>query len=143
MLDQNEAHDPSSRPVFLRQAAVAAGVVLILVAGWQIRDLFKEATVGSTAIGRASTSSPIDTRAEKIPSPPMAAAEPAPDASADRESDEEMQVASAEAGSYDLPDHGAAPVGENSAENLQARTLRYTTQGGTQIIWTLDPDLEL
>lgn len=32
---------------------------------------------------------------------------------------------------------------ETRTESTQARTIRFTARGGTQIIWTLDPELEL
>lgn len=43
----------------------------------------------------------------------------------------------------DSGEPAASSVGDPPPEDLQARTVRFTTRRGTQIIWILDPELEL
>ena len=133
ILTQVEGGEASSPRVNWRWAAAFVCVVVLAVAGWQLRTLsVRPAAVPEVAVTQANESVAV---AEVAP----VAAVPKVDET-DEETTAKPAVAVAEAGSGDS---GPARDGAASDENLQARTLRFTTRKGTQIIWILDPELEL
>jgi len=134
----------ATRPVNWRWAAVAAGVVLLVALGWNLRDISPRPSTAPEQVGRQANSMTVE-EAPRETSPPVevvaeaAQVVPATDAVVQETGiPTPVVVASSDTGGPDPVPHGNA-----SAEDLQARTVRFTTQRGTQIIWILDPELEL
>ena len=118
---------------------------LILVAvGWNLRNLSFHPSARPDPVGRQTSSAARDDVPQEISPPVVVDAGPAPAVPATVEAVEETAtplpviVASSDTGGP-----GPEPQGDAAAENVQARTLRFTTRRGTQIIWILDPELEL
>jgi len=109
------ARGPATGLVNWRWAAVATCVVIVVAMGWHLRDQ----SVHPSAVPDPATeqaSSTLDRVTPQEISPPWVAdAVPAP----------------------------VVPAATAASGADQTRTLRFTTRRGTQIIWTLDPELEL
>ena len=123
ILAQAEGGEPSVSRVYWRWAAAFVCVLVLAVVGWQLRKPSVRPS-GETEIAGARETATADATTPLEAPPPEVVDEP------------RVTVASAK----------EEPVDEavdEPAEILQARTLRFTTRRGTQIIWILDPELEL
>jgi hypothetical protein len=123
IVEQSGANESLAPRLGLRWVAVAACVLILAVVGWQLRDpSVRPTVVPQIAEAHADTPVPV----------PVVEVEEAPVVSDVAEAIETV-----------VEEPTVAEGGDSSAENLQARTLRFTTQRGTQIIWIIDPELEL
>lgn len=121
ILEQGGADEPLSPRLGLRWVAVGVCVLILVVVGWQLRG----PKVGPTVAPRIA-----EAQADSLPPAPVADVREVP---AVPEEAEIIEVV------VDEPPVVVAA----SDEKLQARTLHFTTQRGTQIIWIIDPELEL
>ena len=131
LLEQAEAREDGTNLVGRRWAAAVASVVILVAVGWQLRNQSVQPPAVTEPPERITP--PVAVDAEPVPAAP-----PAAEVRDESESVPPVVVASSDAGDSSPP-----PDGDVSAETLQARTVRFTTRGGTQIIWILDPELEL
>jgi len=126
ILSQADGGESRTPRVDWRWAAALVCVLVLAAVGWNLRSLPDEPAVDPEIAGAREHSTADDA----VP------LEAAPEEVAD--ADHETAVPDS-----DEADTGPASDGDPPAETLQARTLRFTTRRGTQIIWILDPELEL
>jgi hypothetical protein len=121
ILEQGGAHEPLAPRLGLRWVAVGVCVLVLVVVGWQLRG----PRVAPTVAPRIA-----ETQVER----------PVPELVADVH---DVPAASGEVEAIEQVVEEPADAVAALDENLQARTLHFTTQRGTQIIWIIDPELEL
>jgi anti-sigma-K factor RskA len=132
VLDEAERAEIAPRLAGWRWAAITVCAAIVAVAGWRLLDRRVETTsprVPTTEVARAAD----ELVAQPDPSAPRVEA---PDVRS--EAKRILDVASSDPAEVST---GGEP--DASTANLQARTLRLTAERGTQIIWTIDPELEL
>jgi hypothetical protein len=127
-----------------RWAAVVACAVILGLIGWSLRD----PSVPTPSTPRVAQASPETTEQDEVDGPPRPRAETGTVDTSTVPSTPPIEERSAPAPlpalvAQDSGEPTATPGRETPPENLQARTLRFTTRRGTQIIWILDPELEL
>ena len=110
-----EASGTATRLVDWRWVAVATCVVIVVVMGWHLRNLPVHPPAVPAPPGMQASSTPDGVTPEGTSAPLVVGVDPIP----------------------------AVPAAVASSGTDQARTLHFTTRRGTQIIWTIDPELEL
>jgi hypothetical protein len=144
ILETLEGRRAAARLVDWRWAAAAACVVILVAVGWNLRDLSPRPSAASEPETRQASSIAEEEAPQESSPPVKVVAEVAPVVPAEDDVAQEtatpMPVVVA---SSDTGGPGPQPHGNASAKHRQARTVQFTTRRGTQIIWILDPELEL
>jgi len=144
ILSQADGGESLTPRVDWRWAAVLVCVVVLAVVGWHLRRGPDEPAVEPEIAGArehsiADDAVPLEAAPEEVADADHETEVPDSDEAFDENADESIVVVA----SSDAADTGPAIDDDPPAETLQARTLRFTTRRGTQIIWILDPELEL
>jgi len=134
-----------------RTAVVVASLAIVVLVALYATDVIFPGPEHAESARQATTGTPSGQSSDEDRTPEVAlneASEPAPERVTETPVQplraetvpSTEQVEPIEVARNDATD---PRTGDSPAEPPQARTIHFTAQGGTQIIWTLDPELEL